>query len=60
MVAFTCRYVSGIIIPQPEEIEDAKWFSIDALPLLPHPVSVARKLIDFTVANIKARYHALH
>ncbi|KXW56748.1 NAD(+) diphosphatase [Ferrovum sp. PN-J185] len=60
MVAFTCRYVSGIIIPQPEEIEDAKWFNVDALPLLPHPVSVARKLIDYTVTNIKARYHALH
>ncbi|MBU6468412.1 MAG: NAD(+) diphosphatase [Betaproteobacteria bacterium] len=60
MVAFTCRYVSGIIVPQPQEIEDAKWFSIDALPLLPHPVSIARKLINHTVNSIKARYHALH
>ncbi|HQT82034.1 MAG: NADH pyrophosphatase [Ferrovum sp. 37-45-19] len=60
MVAFTCRYVSGTIVPQPQEIEDAKWFSIDALPLLPHPVSIARKLINQTVNTIKARHHALY
>ncbi len=60
MVAFVCEYESGIVVPQPSEIEDARWFSVDALPLLPHPVSIARKLIDATVAQIKSRYHALH
>jgi NAD+ diphosphatase len=60
MVSFTCRYESGVVVANPAEIEDARWFSIDALPLLPHPVSIARKLIDATVAQMKARYYALH
>jgi len=60
MVAFTCHYQSGIIVPQAGEIEDARWFSIDALPALPHPVSIARQLIDATLALMKSRNHVLH
>lgn len=52
MVAFTCHYVSGALVLQPEEIEDARWFSIHALPLLSPPVSIARKLIDATVQSL--------
>ena len=60
MVAFTCHYQSGIVVPQAGEIEDARWFSIDALPALPHPVSIARQLIDATLALMKSRNHVLH
>ncbi len=60
MVAFTCHYQSGIVVPQPGEIEDARWFTPDALPLLPHPVSIARQLIEATLSLMKSRYHALH
>ncbi len=60
MVAFTCQYHSGLISPQPGEIEDARWFSSEALPLLPHPVSIARQLIEATLLLMKSRHHALH
>ena len=60
MVAFTCHYQSGTVVPQAGEIEDARWFSIDALPALPHPVSIARQLIDATLALMKSRNHVLH
>ena len=46
MIAFFADYVSGVITPQPSEIEEAGWFSRRALPPLPHPVSIARQLID--------------
>jgi NAD+ diphosphatase len=46
MVAFTADYVSGILTPDPSEIEEANWFLRSALPPLPNPVSIARQLID--------------
>jgi NAD+ diphosphatase len=46
MVAFTADYVSGILTPDPAEIETANWFSRSALPPLPDPMSIARQLID--------------
>ncbi|MCK0511701.1 NAD(+) diphosphatase [Aromatoleum buckelii] len=52
MIAFVADYVSGEIVPQPGEIEAAAWFGIDHLPRLPHPFSIARRLIDDTIASI--------
>lgn len=52
MIAFVADYVSGEIVPQPGEIEAADWFGIHRLPRLPHPFSIARRLIDETVASI--------
>lgn len=52
MIAFVADYVSGEIVPQPDEIEAADWFAIDRLPRLPHRFSIARRLIDETVASI--------
>jgi NAD+ diphosphatase len=52
MIAFTARYAGGDIRPDPAEIADARWFAIDALPDLPSPMSIARKLIDATVARL--------
>jgi NAD+ diphosphatase len=46
MIGFTARWESGDLRPQPGEIEDARWFHRDALPLLPAPMSIARALID--------------
>jgi NAD+ diphosphatase len=46
MVAFFADYAGGIIKPEPSEIEDARWFSCSALPPLPEPPSIARRMID--------------
>lgn len=46
MMAFFADYAGGAITPDPSEIETAGWFSCDALPALPEPVTIARQLID--------------
>lgn len=46
MVGFNARYVSGEIVIDAEELEGADWYSADALPPLPPPFSLARKMID--------------
>lgn len=51
MLGFHAEYAGGEIVPQPEEIEDARWFSIDQLPPLPMQRSIARYLIDLYVAR---------
>jgi NAD+ diphosphatase len=52
MIAYTAHYAGGELRPDPSEIADARWFSIDALPDLPSPLSIARRLIDTTVAQL--------
>lgn len=54
MIAFTAEYVSGEARPCDDEIADVQWFSLDALPPLPGPVSISRKLIDATIARLRA------
>ncbi|HLD67395.1 MAG TPA: NAD(+) diphosphatase [Pseudomonas sp.] len=51
MLGFHAEYAGGEIVPQPEEIEDARWFALDALPLLPPPRSISRYLIDLYIAR---------
>lgn len=51
MIAFMADYAGGEIVPQPGEIEDAGWYTRAALPLLPDPVSIARRLIDAALAG---------
>ena len=51
MLAFFADYAGGEITPDPSEIEAAGWYSIDALPDLPDPVSIARRLIDAACAS---------
>ena len=46
MIGFTAEYDSGDIRPDGFEIEDAKWFSPEELPVLPGKISISRKLID--------------
>lgn len=50
MIGFDAEYDGGEIVLQPEEIEDAQWFPIAALPALPAPFSIARHLIDRAVS----------
>jgi NAD+ diphosphatase len=53
MIAYTVDYAGGELAPDPAEIEDARWFAPDALPTLPSPLSIARRLIDATVARLR-------
>ncbi len=51
MVAFTARHAAGEIVADPSEIVDAAWYAADALPEIPHPMTVARRLINWFVAT---------
>jgi NAD+ diphosphatase len=53
MVAFTARWTGGDIVPQPGEIEDARWFPLDALPDVPPAFSISGHLIRDTVAALR-------
>ncbi len=53
MIAFNCDYASGDITPEPNEIEAAAWFDLDRLPTLPNRISIARRLIDATIAQMR-------
>lgn len=50
MVGYFGRYLSGDIQVDGNEIVEAAWFDVEHLPLLPPPLSIARKLIDSFVA----------
>jgi len=54
MIAYVADYAGGEIRPAPDEIEDAQWFSVDALPRLPNRISIARRLIDGVIAEMLA------
>ncbi len=47
MVGFTAEYESGEIEIDPGEIADARWFTHDSLPELPHKITIARRLIEW-------------
>jgi NAD+ diphosphatase len=55
MIAFTADWESGEIVVDPSELSDAKWFAADALPMIPPPVSIARRLIDAWIADVTGR-----
>ncbi|MBE0595647.1 MAG: NAD(+) diphosphatase [Desulfuromonadales bacterium] len=46
MAGFTAEYVAGEVRVEEKELEDARWFAVDALPLLPPRRSIARWLLD--------------
>ncbi|HRI70544.1 MAG TPA: NAD(+) diphosphatase [Polyangium sp.] len=54
MMGFFARKRGGELRVDKEELEDAKFFHVDQLPLLPPPISIARKLIDTWIARKKA------
>lgn len=53
MIAFFAEYAGGDINPDPNEIEAADWFDIDDLPRLPDPVSIASRLIEGVLAEMR-------
>ena len=54
MIAYTAQWAGGDIRIDDEEIAEARWFHVDALPKLPMSVSIARKLIEATAARLRA------
>ena len=46
MLGFTARYAGGELKSDGTEIEDARWFTRDTLPILPGSASVSRYLIE--------------
>jgi NAD+ diphosphatase len=52
MIAFTAEYAGGELRPDHTEIAEARWFACDAVPVLPPSVSIARRLIEVTVARL--------
>ena len=53
MIAFNAEWASGELRPDPTEIEDAKWFSVDRLPaVLPGKISISRRLLDAALADL--------
>lgn len=55
MLAFVAEYHSGDITPQPGEIEDAAWFDIDALPVIPPERSIAYFLITEHIQQLRSQ-----
>jgi NAD+ diphosphatase len=54
MIAFHADYDGGDIKVDGIEIADAQWFGIDALPNLPGKISIARRLIESALAELRA------
>ncbi|MDR1889291.1 MAG: NAD(+) diphosphatase [Zoogloeaceae bacterium] len=46
MLGFIADYASGELVAQAGEIEDLGWFDFDRLPTLPHPASLAYRMIE--------------
>ena len=47
MIAFTAEHAGGEISVDESELVDAGWYAAGALPSVPDPITVARKLIDW-------------
>jgi NAD+ diphosphatase len=46
MIGFTADYAGGELAPDANEIEDAGWYTAEALPQLPPKTSIARAMIN--------------
>ncbi len=51
MLGFFAEYESGEIVLEDAEIAEAHWFTLDALPNIPGPISIANRLITSWVAR---------
>lgn len=54
MVAFRAEYAGGTMRANPDELADAQWFTPETLPQLPPRLSIARALIEATLAELRA------
>lgn len=52
MIAFRAEWAGGEIRIDPNELADAQWFNPEALPGIPPRLSIARALIDATLAEL--------
>jgi NAD+ diphosphatase len=50
MIAFTADWADGEIRVDETELVEANWYTVDALPHIPDPITVARRLIDNWIA----------
>ena len=56
MIGFTAEWAGGDIRIDHDEIEDARWFTPEALPpALPTSFSIARRLVDGFLARVQER-----
>jgi NAD+ diphosphatase len=53
VMAFSLEYAGGEARADGVELEEARWFDIDALPDLPEAVHISRQLIDATIARLR-------
>ncbi len=53
MIGFSAEWESGELKPDGEEILEAHWWRADDLPPVPPPLSIARRLIDDWVADVR-------
>lgn len=51
MVGYFAEYAGGDIRVDGQEILEARWFAPEALPMIPPPLSIARRLIDAWVSE---------
>ena len=55
MFGFHAEYSAGEITPQIGEIEDARWFNLNALPALSSQRSISRYLIELYLARMNSK-----
>jgi len=53
MIGFTAEWAGGDIVVDTAEIAEARWFTADALPEIPPSLSIARRLIDAWIADVR-------
>lgn len=60
MVGFTAKYARGEILVDHAELSEAGWFGPDELPQIPDKLSIARRLIDWFIAEHTANSEPCH
>jgi NAD+ diphosphatase len=55
MIGFTAEHAEGELEIDRNEMEDANWYSVDRLPMLPPPISIARRLIDNFLESVQRK-----
>ena len=53
MVGFRARYQGGDLVLQEDEIAEADWFGPDELPMVPPTMSIAGRMIEAWVAELR-------